>query len=469
MPIDRSKYRAATLQTVQSATKEAKKYDTYYGGGKGEYAPFWKNRDGITIKRVLPAHEPGDSPYVPMLTAKLDCEVEKKDENGDVIGKEVKQKKIFIATLHGKMPFDIIDEYIKRVYELAEQIQDKDDRQKFLNPITGYKMGGKWVWGIRPQREYIYYALIEGKIYRDSLKPKQMEALNKESADLCEQNDTVAIDVFSDPENGFPIQYDRGKDEKGKTVETLKSLPLKRSQGWDDYFAEHAVTDKVLEELETYPSLKKLYVDCYSKRDFDLALDGLKRFDEANPSYNIFAQEDFLDKVEEMSNLVEKIDSKGIKEGDDDLPFGDDEEKPVETAKKVSVKATPRGKGLPSKKKSEPTPEEKLAIVNKEFIEQYGEGYEELDLEGDELEEAYQLSLKHEDLGYDIPHVDGWGEEEDPTSEEDPEPEVEPEAEALKPRVGKPKGVNPPEDANSSSGMSAVERIRALRQKREKK
>ena len=136
MPIDRSKYRAATLQTVQSATKEAKKYDTYYGGGKGEYAPFWKNRDGITIKRVLPAHEPGDSPYVPMLTAKLDCEVEKKDENGDVIGKEVKQKKIFIATLHGKMPFDIIDEYIKRVYELAEQIQDKDDRQKFLNPIT---------------------------------------------------------------------------------------------------------------------------------------------------------------------------------------------------------------------------------------------------------------------------------------------------------------------------------------------
>ncbi len=67
MPIDRSKYRAATLQTVQSATKEAKKYDTYYGGGKGEYAPFWKNsRDGITIKRVLPAHEPGDSPYVPM-------------------------------------------------------------------------------------------------------------------------------------------------------------------------------------------------------------------------------------------------------------------------------------------------------------------------------------------------------------------------------------------------------------------
>ena len=110
-----------------------------------------------------------------------------------------------------------------------------------------------------------------------------------------------------------------------------------------------------------------------------------------------------------------------------------------------------------------------MAIVNKEFIEQYGEGYEELELEGDELEEAYQLSLKHEDLGYDIPHVDGWGEEEDPTSEEDPEPEVEPEAEAPKPRVEKPKGVNPPEDANSSSGMSAVERIRALRQKREKK
>lgn len=465
MPFDRNKYRAASLQTVQSATKEAKKYDTYYGKGKGDYAPFWKNRDGITIKRVLPAHEPGDSPYVPMLTAKLDCEVEKKDENGKVTGKEVKQKKIFIATLHGKMPFDIIDEYIKRVYELAEEIQDSDDKKKFLNPITGYRMGGKWVWGIRPQREYIYYALIEGKIYRDALKPKQMEAINKESADLCEQNETAAIDVFSDPTNGFPIQYDRSKDEKGKTVETLKSLPLKRSQGWDDYFSEHAVSDKVLEELETYPSLKKMYVDCYSKRDFELALDGLKRFDEAN-SYKIFADEDFLDKVEEMSRLVENLDSKGIEEGDDELPFGEDEEKPSKT---VTVKTTPGKKGLPSKKKtSEPTPEEKLALVNKEFIEQYGEGYEELDLEGEELEEAYQLALKHEDLGYDIPHVDGWGESSTETDEE-PEEVEEEESPVTKKATAAPKGVTLPPDANSTSGMSAVERIRALRQKKEKK
>ena len=70
MPLDRSKWKAAPLSTVSETVQQTKQYDTYFGG-KGEYAQFWKQRDGITVKRVLPAHEPGDSPYVPMLTAML--------------------------------------------------------------------------------------------------------------------------------------------------------------------------------------------------------------------------------------------------------------------------------------------------------------------------------------------------------------------------------------------------------------
>ena len=284
MPLDRSKWKAAPLSTVSETVQQTKQFDTYFGG-KGDYAQFWKQRDGITVKRVLPAHEPGDSPYVPMLTAMLKCEVDEKDKEGKVIGKKISNKKIFLATLHGGYPYDIIEEYIKRVYEQAEQFQDKEERARFLNPITGYRMGGKngtWVPGIRPQLEYVYYALIEGKIWRDSLKPKQMEALNKESADLCAQNDTAAVDMFSDPSTGFPIQWSREKDDNNKTVETLKSLPLKMGQTWEDYFDKNAVPDKVLEELDGLPSLQKLYVDCYTKRDFDYALDGLKRFDDAN-------------------------------------------------------------------------------------------------------------------------------------------------------------------------------------------
>lgn len=478
MAFDRSKYKAASLSKVSETVQQTKQFDTYFGG-KGDYAQFWKQKDGITVKRVLPAHEPGDSPYVPMLTAMLKCEVDDKDKDGNVIGKKIANKKIFLATLHGGYPYDIIEEYIKRVYEQAEQLQDKDERARFLNPITGYRMGGKngtWVPGIRPQLEYVYYALIEGKIWRDSLKPKQMEALNKESADLCAQNDTAAVDMFSDPSTGFPIQWSRGKDDNNKTVETLKSLPLKMGQTWEDYFDKNAVPDKVLEELDGLASLQKLYVDCYTKRDFDYALDGLKRFDDAN-QYQIFAQDDFLDMIEQLQEMVEE--KTGDKpSGADDLPFGPSEEEKKPAAAPASKKAptakapAPAPKKAAAKKKpAEPTPEEKLKVVNEEFIRQYGEGYEELELEGEELEEAYQLAVKHEDLGYDIEHVPGWdgsddgdgGDDnggEDPDDSGDAGDDPEPEDETPAP------GVKAPADAGSASGQSAIDRIRAMRAKK---
>lgn len=471
MSFDRSKYRAAALSTVNNTVNETKAYDTYYGG-KSDYAPFWKEREGVTIKRVLPAKNPGESPYVPMLTVMLQCEVDKK-QDGKVIGKEVVRKKIFLSTLHGKYPYDIVEEYIKRVYELAEQIQDKTEKDRFLAPITGYRMGGKngkWVSGIRPNLEYVYYAYIEGKIYRDSLNKKQMEALNRESADLCAQNDTAAIDMFSDPNTGFPIQWSRGKDDNGKTVVTIKSLPLRMGQSWEDYYSQNAVPDKVLEELEGYPSLNELYVDSYHMRDFQLELDGIKRFDDSN-QYKIFGQEDYLDMIEKLQNMIEERD--GVNKGqDDDLPF----ENPTPKAEKKAPKAAVRKAA--SAKPAGPSREEKLAVVNAEFVRQYGEGYEELDIDGEELEETYALALKREDLGYDIPHIPGW---DDPEPEPEPAPapkrvvrkpaapvpqpapEPEPEEEKEVGQTPTPEPVQAPAEANSQSGMSAIERIRALR------
>lgn len=468
MSFDRSKYRAASLSTVNNTVNETKAYDTYYGG-KSDYAPFWKEREGVTIKRVLPAKNPGESPYVPMLTVMLQCEVDKK-QDGKVVGKELVRKKIFLATLHGKYPYDIVEEYIKRVYELAEQIQDKAEKDRFLAPVTGYRMGGKngkWVSGIRPNLEYVYYAYIEGKIYRDSLNKRQMEALNRESADLCAQNDTAAIDMFSDPNTGFPIQWSRGKDDNGKTVVTIKSLPLKMGQSWEDYYAQNAVPDKVLEELEQYPSLNELYVNSYGLRDFQLELDGIKRFDDAN-QYKIFGQEDYLDMVEKLQAMVEEREgARGTTDAaNDDLPFDDPTKNEGKKAPRAVRKAAPT-------KPSGPTREEKLAVVNAEFVRQYGEGYEELDIDGEELDETYALAMKKEDLGYDIPHIDGWDDPEPepapapkrvvrktstvPTPQPEPEPEEEEEEKPVQ------QAVEAPSDANSPSGMSAIERIRALR------
>lgn len=469
MAFDRDKYRAVPLGTVSQVQNETKQFRTFFDE-KGDYAPFWKNREGIVMKRVLPAHEPGDSPYVPMYTAQLECEVEQKDEQGNVKGKELKRKKIFLATLHGGYKIDPIEEYIRRVYELADEIQDKEERNRFLNPITGYRMGKQWVPGIRPNLEYVFYAYIEGKIYRDSLKPKQLETLNKESAALCTANNTAAIDMFSDPSLGFPISWDRSKDDNGKTVEILKAGSPVMHQSWEDFFSKWEVSDAVLKELEGYPSLKSLYVDSYRKKDFDYALEGLKRFDEKN-QYGIFAQEDFLDIIENLSAEIEKRAPKDDAKTEEKKSEPKTESAPKPAPKKpVAKKAAPAG----------PTAEEKLAVVNKEFVDQYGPDYEPLELEGEELEEAYALAVAHKDLGYDIEHVAGWVEggaasaapkkaprkptpepEPEPEPESDPEPDPEPEA--------APSGLNPPADAGSESGMSAIERIRALRAAKNKK
>lgn len=453
MTFDRSKWKAAPLTTVTQTASTAKQYNTYYDGNN-EYAPFWKQRDGVVVKRVLPAHKPGDSPYVPMLTAMLKIEVDDKNDKGEVIGKKVANKKIFLATLHGGYPYDIIEEYIKRVYEAAEEYQDKDERNRFLNPVTGYRAGGQWVPGIRPQLEYIFYAYIEGKIYRDTLRQKQMEALNKESAELCAQNDTAAIDMFSDPNTGFPIQWTREKDGNNKTVETFKALPLKMGQSWDDYFTVNAVPDKVLEDLEKLPSLQSIYVNSYTKSDFDKALEGLKRFDEAN-GYRIFAQDDFLDMVEKLQAMVEEKSGEKQPKEDKELPW---EEKPTATPASPVAAPTPARKPVTRKKEEGVSDAEKLRVVNKEFIEQYGDEYEELELEGAELEEAYQLALAHKDLGYDIPHVAGWVE-----GGSKPKP-VARQKSAKAEEVAPAPAAEEPAQA-SSSGQSALERIRAMRAK----
>ena len=460
---NRDRFRATPLSTVNSTVTETKQYDTFYGGNS-DYAPFFKNVEGVTVKRVLPAHEPGDSPYVPMMTSMLECEVEDR-KDGVVIGKKIAKKKIFIATLHAGSKYDIIDEYIKRVYALAEQYQDKDERSRFLNPITGYRMGKQWVSGIRPQLEYVYYALINGQIYRDSLKPKQMEALNKESAEMCAQDDTAAIDIFSDPTTGYPIQWSREKDENGKTVEVLKALPLPRTMSWDQYFEKYAVPDRVLEDLLKRPSLKSLYVGSYRKKDFEYALDGLKRFDQNN-GYNIFADEDYLDYIEKAeAELSKKWGSEEETNAAPQPKTAPASQEEVPAKPKSVVKKSAAKKVAPE----EPTLEQKLKVINEEFVRQYGNEYEDITADdlGDDLDSTYALAVKKEDLGYDLDHVPGWDAK--PEVPAKPKPKAAPKVEGPKPEPEAAPEPQPQTATSQSSGsttaQSALERIKAMRER----
>ena len=154
-----------------------------------------------------------------------------------------------------------------------------------------------------------------------------------------------------------------------------------------------------------------------------------------------------------------------------DKKFGNDEEPSQKAETSVEVKPSAK-KTLRAKKEPEgPTTADKLKVINEEFVRQYGDEYEELTEEDlDSVDEMYEKALAHRDLGFDIDHIPGWNEEKKPEPKKvsrrekpTPEPKVESEAEE--------EGSEPAVQAvqGTTSGMSALERIRAMRAAAQKK
>jgi hypothetical protein len=57
-----------------------------------------------------------------------------------------------------------------------------------------------------------------------------------------------------------------------------------------------------LEKFLNFPPLSTLYKNCYTQKDFDIALAGLNIFDDKN-EFGVFANQDFLDEAEAMRKL----------------------------------------------------------------------------------------------------------------------------------------------------------------------
>ena len=207
---------------------------------------------------------------------------------------------------------DIIEMYIQFAKEKAEELypKDPDQRKKYLGHINGYK-ADKWVPGIRPSINYVGYAWKDGVLARVELYPTMMKDLEKLNIEDFDDNEVPETDVFSDPDEGQPLRIKRSK-EKGKNVYHLSKVSLSKGQSWNDFFKENRLTDAQLQEFDEKKSLKELYVDCYRKRDFEMALDGLQRFDEKH-KYGIFDNDEFLQKVEDASYLYENEESGRIK------------------------------------------------------------------------------------------------------------------------------------------------------------
>ena len=423
MAFDRSKYQASRFETIKKEEakflQSDKKFVDY---GEGRKAPFYTIAEGKNQVHVLPAHTPEDPAYVAMRTALLKV-MSDEYENGEKTGRKIlRGKKIFIATQHCDAVReaglqDPIEYYIQKVFEQAELIQDQDEKKKFLFPIQGGGSGKNWVPGCLPLSTWVCYIQdIKRDLYRLELRNNWFTQLQKKSMELAEESEKVSLDMFSSPDDGFPLIIIKGKKEiKGReqVYYEIDAAKPKMGQSWDDFFEQNKITDEELQRLEKQPSLRKLYVNCYTTRDLELALDGLKNLEKEHPEYNILHTPEFEELVEKLYSVVPN-------------PTQEDEE--------GEQKEDAFDQAMKKENSSEVTPIKMKRFLREYIAENYGEDYALPNLSKEELKQWYALAQDGEELPFGENEEDNESEAEEeaadyeePSANEEPEEEPEPE------------------------------------------
>lgn len=465
MAFDRSKFSGAKQSALKDVQKSAKENSKSFSNSSR--AEFHNVDDGRNVFRILPPHNENDPSYLPKRVAMLECEVSEWKDGAETGKKEIRNKNIFIATQHGGLPKDPIELYIEYVRNRAnDEIDNKEDRQKFLSPITGWKdKKGVWNWGIAPKTSFVCYALKDGKIGRLELYESWVKEMDKlaitEGAD-----EVIGVDPFSDPNEGFPLIITKGKDDKNKTTYSItKDEPSRaKRESWEEFFERVMVTDEQLAELEKQEPLPTLYgKDVYSTTDWDLSIDGLRRFDEKN-KYGIFDNDEFLAELQELETKVPAPKEDDQKKTGEDVKgmFDKKSDAPARTYTKPDVKeeaAETNTEEKPEEVDDAVTPAEMRLALKKFVRKEFGDQYVDQIPTGKELEKWYSL------------YVDGDGDElpiklntdsevkNEPVKEEKSAPATAPQSEAKE--VGN--SVDPSGSLDDNELTSHIDRLRNRR------
>lgn len=338
----------SALENLRSMRKDVKSRETKLFGTKS-FAGILRVRDleeGKTTFRVA-KHSEDTLPFAPIRTTWLDVEesiqnlsryqmeqlikdrklekalgVKKVEELKEIEDDDLRaalidelgadftttvRKSIFISKIHGnpELP-DVVEEYIKFANKMINDIiQDPEERKKKKAPISGWRdKAQKWNPGIMPSTNYVGYMFpletSDTELKRFEMYPAQMDEIEKLYAKFDDPQEPLTVDPFSDPEEGWPIEFNKVKNDKGGFDITITDKPSPKKLSGAEFVAQFALTDAQIEELEGKPSLTKMYINVYGKRDFTLALNGLQLFDEKH-ELNVFQNDEFLQIVEQLS------------------------------------------------------------------------------------------------------------------------------------------------------------------------
>ena len=403
MAFDRSKYLGGSRRAQAEKQNTAQKFDRR-SGGTGGSDPWHRVGDGKNIFRIAPPHEPEDSAYEVYRTTTLECMKPIYKDGVDTGERELGRKRLVSAMVHhdglaklGVMG-DPVELYVKIVKDVAfKTITDPDERKKFLAPVNGFRgQEKKWVWGIEPKTSFLAYAWDEeGTLGKLELNKGWISDIDRIADELEEDGVPLEIDPFSNPVEGYPLLITRSKNEAGKTEYLIgKDDPSRaKKETWDMFFKRTAITDEQLEELDGKKPLAKGYTNSYGMKDFEYAMDGLKRFD-GKYGFGVLDTDEFQDAIAI------------IKETLDASTETSDDAQPEKT--KVSGEATPTAKKAPAAKKAapkkaaEPTAEEKTAKVAEYITAVYGEEYVPQIPDGGGLNIWFKIVLAEEADG-DLP------------------------------------------------------------------
>jgi hypothetical protein len=215
---------------------------------------------------------------------------------------ELKRMALLNSKVHGGTKKDIIDEFISFAHKVAyADIQDEDERKKYLSPIKDWKTGitGKTKW-VAYAKQYENKSKGNPELGRIELPVSVVNKMNELSAEEDDVEDVIETDIFTDPDTGMMVVItsdpEAGKKDPSKYYQVAPDF-----RGGAD-----ALQDSDLEWLMEQKPLNELFENVYTIKNFNQAIDGLKRFDETH-KLGIFSYDEFLDIAEEIAGYYDEV------------------------------------------------------------------------------------------------------------------------------------------------------------------
>lgn len=392
---DRSKYKAASLANIKS--QEAKQ--ALVRPQNGYNTDAHEVKDGDNWFRIMPFHPdetvPQEelSPFVAKCVSFLKVKQPKRDENKKVIEGEfeVKQKPIFNAKVHGGYPFDLVEEYMDFAKKVAipNFVEEDKSKEKIIwNKIAGFDQVKK-EGGLKPIDTWECYALDRsGKLATLSIKKTVKEQLSELAASV--NKDPNSPDPFTDPEDGIAIIIT--KSGTGINTKYTVQLDKQKVDKFNFSLVPTPLTDDQLAAFDKQKSLRERFVNSYKHKDLEYQLEGLERFDKklAEEGYpiNVFAYDEFLNKVEEMFSLVPEDTAKESEAETN----GEPEEQPKVATKPTVIKKPVQQVSQPVVKKGPGRPSK--PVIQQVADEQAEDGHGE-----EQIEEEVKASIVPKVIG----------------------------------------------------------------------